>query len=645
MELLHPGNIHGHPRGNPRNPRVPLVLGMQLSAADESLAIVHFALDQGIRVLDCQGDDDLHRTEHLVRHTLDRWHGPKDQVTILTKVPSGHPDHLRQSVDEILLAQGVDRLFLFQFDARDSRVPVDETLAALADLQRQGKVEHLGLCNVTPAELHQAKRHFHVATVQNELSVLHRDSTNNGLVMLTQEQGIMFLASNPLGRSAKSSRVAKDRILLPLSHRHQVSPQEMALAALLDAGPHIVPIIEATSIESVRSCLAAARISLDVSDRTALVMGMSFAPDSEALAAIRQQFVEDEPPKTPEPVQKKSRRPIAVKLSFVIPSASWAKARPCFGLAPTPEVVIVMGIQGAGKSFFAYDYEGRGYDRIGRGRKDDLLPRLHQALEERHKLVVLDDNYPTRLSRAPVIAVAHSHGLPVRCTHLQIPLAEAQVNVTQRMVERYGRLLDPEEMKTCRRTNSSVVTPADLQRWLRGFEPSTIEEGFLAVDTIPFVRRLNPAHKQKGLLLDVDGTLRRSRSGAAYPCHPDDVEILPCRFETLLRRVASGYHLFFVSNQNGIAEGKLTREMADATFQRTVELLRLPVTEIAYCPHQANPVVCWCRKPMPGLGVFLTELHRLDRKHLVVVGNTDAEFAAGLGARFLDAKQFFGGNG
>ena len=256
----------------------------------------------------------------------------------------------------------------------------------------------------------------------------------------------------------------------------------------------------------------------------------------------------------------------------------------------------------------AEDYEGRGYVRISRerksGRVDDLV-RLHQVLAARHKLVVLDGTYPTRLSRALVIAAAHSHGLPIRCIHLQIPLAEAQVNICLRMVQRYGRLLDPEEMKAGRRTDRSLATPADLQFWLRSFEPPALDEGFAAVDTIPFVRRLNPAHKQKGLLLDVDEPCAGRRSGAPYPCHPDDVELLPGRFETLLRWVASGYHLFFVSNQSGIAEGKLTREMAVAAFQHTAELLRLPVTEIAYCPHQAPPVACWCRKPSPGLGVVL----------------------------------------
>ena len=623
---------------------VPLALGtMRFSTADEALAAIHFALDQGIRVLDCQGEDDLHDVERLIRHALDSWYGPKDQVKILTKVPSCQPDQIRRSVDESLQALGVDRLFLAQVDAVDAQ---DETLAALADLQQEGKVEHLGLCKTTATKFHQARQHFQIATVQNELSVLNRKSATDGLVMLTEEQGIVFLASRPLGSPVKTARLAKDRILVPLSHRHKASPQEMALATLLDAGPHVVPVINATTIKGIRSCLAATRLSLDVSDRTALELVMSFAPDPEALAAARQLFVEDEEPKEEIEPRKKPRRPMPVDSTFVIPATAWAKVRPCFGLASTPEVVIVMGMPGAGKTFLADDYEGRGYVRISRGRRggDDLVPRLHQAIAERRKLVVLEDNYPTRLSRAPVIAAAHSRGLPIRCTHLQISPTEAQVNLTQRMVERYGRLLDPDEMKACRRTDRTVVTPANLRRWVRSFEPPTTDEGFSAVDTIPFVRRLNPAHKQKGLLLDVDGAIRKSKSGAAYPCHPDDVELLPGRFEVLLRWVASGYHLFFISNQSGIAEGKLTREMADATFKRTAALLRLPVTEIAYCPHQAHPVRCWCRKPMAGLGVFLMELHRLARKHLIVVGDTygNAEFAAALTARHWEPGHFFG---
>src|SRR4029077_19865975 len=115
----------------------------------------------------------------------------------------------------------------------------------------------------------------------------------------------------------------------------------------------------------------------------------------------------------------------------------------------------------------------------------------------------------------------------------------------------------------------------------------------------------------------------------------------PGRRDSLARWIAAGYLLFFVSNQSGIASGKLTRVAAEAAFGRTVELLKLPVADIAYCPHPAFPVGCFCRKQFPGLGVMLMERHGLAREHLVVVGDmkSDADFAAELGARYSDTSR------
>jgi len=178
---------------------------------------------------------------------------------------------------------------------------------------------------------------------------------------------------------------------------------------------------------------------------------------------------------------------------------------------------------------------------------------------------------------------------------------------------------------------------------MTSFEAPSPDEGFAAVDEIPFVRQVDPGHTEKGLLLDVDGTLRRTKSGERYPRSPDDVELLPDRRDTLSRWIDVGYKLFFVSNQSGIASGKLDQCAADQAFARTIELLRLPVAEVAYCPHPAFPVGCFCRKPMPGLGVTVMQRHRLAREHLVVVGDmdSDAVFAQSLGARYFDAATFF----
>jgi histidinol-phosphate phosphatase family protein len=623
---------------------VPLGLGLLRLGTEgrppeaDAIAVIHCALDAGIRLLDTADvysldDKDLHYGEELVRRALAAWKGPRKDVRVLTKaglsrpkgrwMPNGRPDHLRKAVDGSLRALGVERLFVLQLHARDSRVPFEETLAALAELQKAGKVEHLGLCNVSPAEIRQASRHFKVAVVQNELSVLTRKSATEGTVEFTRQEGIPFLAHRPLGGYAKVEKLAKNKVLGPLAERHKTTPHEIALAAVLDAAPHVIPLIGATRMESVRSSVRAVSIALDVSDRTALEIKHSFAPSDEARAALT---------------------PVVAPANLPQLSAGASPGK-------TPEVVVLMGIQGAGKSRLVAEYVAAGYERLNRdligGKLDDLVPRLAAFLAAGQKRVVLDNTYPTRISRGPVIAAAHAHGVPVRCRHLNTSLAEARVNVVLRQLEKYGRLLGPEEMKTLAKTDPNLPPPAALGRYVSTFEPPALDEGFAVVETIPFVRQVDRAHTGKGLLLDVDGTVRKTKSGEIYPRSADDVELLPGRKATLARWIDAGYRLFFVSNQSGIASGKLDLAAATAAFARTVELLQLPVAEVVFCPHPAFPVACYCRKPAPGLGVSLMWRHGLSREHLVVVGDmaSDADFAAALGARYFDAAAFFSLNG
>ncbi len=307
-----------------------------------------------------------------------------------------------------------------------------------------------------------------------------------------------------------------------------------------------------------------------------------------------------------------------------------------------------MGIQGAGKSEFVRQYVEKGYVRLNRdqegGSLEDLVPLVGESLAAGKTRVVLDNTYPTRVSRYAVLRMAHAHRVPVRCRFLNTPLNEAYQNVVLRILERYGRLLGPDDLKELSKTDPNLPPPAAMARWAASFENPALDEGFSVVEEIPFVRRPGRAGIVKGLLLDVDGTLRTTRSGEIYPRQPDDVQLLPGRKEALQQWIENGYRLFFVSNQSGVASGNVSRNAADACFQRTVELLGLPVAEIAVCPHPAFPAGCFCRKPLPGLGIYLKQRHDLASEHLVMVGDmaSDAEFAAALGAKYYSAEEFFG---
>jgi HAD superfamily hydrolase (TIGR01662 family) len=604
-------------------------------AEPDAIAVIHHALDRGIRLLDtadvyCLDDKDLHYGERLARKAVDSWKGPREEVRIITKaglarpkgkwVPNGRPEHLRKIVDGSLKALGVEQLFALLLHANDPRTPFEDQLGTLAELQKAGKIAHLGLCNVSIPEVRQAQRHFTVCAIQNELSVIDRKSATEGLVALAAEIEAPFLAFRVLGGHAKVDTILKNRAVAPIAARHKVTPHEAALAVAWDAGPHVVPLFGATRIERIDSCLRAREIRLDETDRAALAAKISLVPDAEATAALA-------PPVSPSSLRTLS---------------------PGQGPGDEPEVVVLIGIQGAGKSEFVRPYVEKGYVRLNRdqegGSLEDLVPVLGENLGAGKTRVVLDNTYPTRVSRYAVIRMAHAHRVPVRCRFLNTPVNEAYQNVVHRILERYGRLLGPDDLKELSKTDPNLPPPVAMARWAACFEPPALDEGFSVVEEIPFVRRPGRVGTIKGLLLDVDGTLRTTRSGEIYPRTPDDVQLLPGRKEALQLWIDRGYRLFFVSNQSGVASGNVSKEAVDACFKRTVELLGLPVAEIAFCPHPAFPAGCFCRKPLPGLGIYLKQRHELSSEHLVMVGDmdSDAQFAAALGAKYYSAEEFFG---
>ncbi|MFN7147158.1 MAG: HAD-IIIA family hydrolase, partial [Myxococcota bacterium] len=418
---------------------------------------------------------------------------------------------------------------------------------------------------------------------------------------------------------AKTEGLLKNRVMNPLAERLGVTPHEAALATLLDVGPPVIALFGATKPERVDAAVRAAGLRLDAADRAAVAAKISFSATPDAEARLT--------PKAPSP------RALA---AGAVPGVE-------------PEVVLVLGVQGAGKTSTVERYVAAGYERLNRdllgGTLDDLIPALEAHLAAGRTRVVLDNTYPTRVSRWPVIRAAHAAGVPVRAVHMDTPMRDALVNVVTRVLDRYDRLLGPDEMKALAKTDPNLPPPQALSRWAGCFEPPARDEGFAAVDVVPFQRRPWPGDPDaRVLLLDVDGTLRRTKSGENYPRDPDDIEIVEGRTDVLRRFVDEGWTLYFVSNQSGIASEKVTDAAVRACFDRTIALLGLPVADVAYCPHPAFPAGCFCRKPMPGLGILLARRHGFDPTRAVMVGDldSDATFAEAIGARYVPAETFFG---
>ena len=583
------------------------------------VAVLHAAFDAGITLIDpadayCWNDGDRGHNERLIAEAVSSWNGDRSRVIVATKggltrpdgawVADGRARHLAEACRASCEALGVERIALYQLHVPDPRVALATSVRALAALQRDGLIEGIGLCNVTVGQIEQARRIVSIDAVQIELSALSNAAVASGVVQHCLAHGIRVLAYRPLGGAAHA-RLDADPVLRTVAKRHDATPPEIALAWLADLSPLIVPLPGATRIETMRSAARGQSIALTDDDRREL-------DDRFAHGRI-------------------------VRGGGVASTIASATVR--------AEVVMIMGLPGAGKTTLAETYVTDGYLRLNRdeagGSLDALIPALEQAIAAGHTRVVLDNTYVSRKSRAPVIAAASRLGAAVRAVWLSTPIEDAQVNAVSRSVARYDTLLDPEEMKRLVKSDVSAFGPMVQFRYQRELEPPDRSEGFAQIDVLPFARRASDA-VARALVIWCDGILWSSRAGHRTPSGPDDVIVPQGRVETLREHAANGCRLLGMSWQPEIADGTRSRDEAAAAIARLQSELGVAI-EVEYCPHAAGPPVCWCRKPLPGLGVLFIHRHRLDPASCIYVGDgpQDPGFARRLGFQYRQASEFF----
>jgi aryl-alcohol dehydrogenase-like predicted oxidoreductase/predicted kinase len=276
------------------------------------------------------------------------------------------------------------------------------------------------------------------------------------------------------------------------------------------------------------------------------------------------------------------------------------RARPATGA----DVVLVMGIPGAGKSLVAAGLADRGYVRLNRDERGGSLRQLADALDERLAAgaagVVLDNTYLTRASRRDVLEAAERHGAAVRCIWLDTPLAQAQVNLVERFLDR-GALPDPEELRGLARADPGLLAPTAQMRASRELEPPAEDEGFAAIDRVEFERA--PAAGRPGVFVAAAAL----RAGARPP---GELRAAP--------------HLVFDWGEDDLAP--------------LAARLEVPHVETAICPHGGGAPTCWCRPPLPGLPLAFARAHGVDpaRSVLLGAGAAHRRLAAALGARYVE---------
>jgi aryl-alcohol dehydrogenase-like predicted oxidoreductase len=269
---------------------------------DESVATIHRALELGLTFLDTADVYGPHTNEELVGRAIK---GKREKVVLATKFGivrdpknpnargvSGKPDYVRQSCEASLRRLGVDTIDLYYQHRVDPNTPIEETVGAMAQLVKEGKVHHLGLSEASPQTIRRAAKVHPIAALQTEYSLWSRDPEEK-ILSTCREFGIGFVAYSPLGRGFLTGQFQKFEDLpaddyrrnsprfqgdnfqknLDLVHRvdeiakeKSCAPSQLALAWVLAQGDDIVPIPGTKRRKYLEENIAAIDVKLTAED-------------------------------------------------------------------------------------------------------------------------------------------------------------------------------------------------------------------------------------------------------------------------------------------------------------------------------------------------------------------------------------------
>lgn len=273
----------------------------------ESIATLHRALELGITLLDTADIYGPHTNEELLGRALK---GKREQVFLATKFgivrtpdqpqargANGSPEYIRQAVEGSLKRLGTDHIDLYYQHRVDPKVPIEETVGAMAELVKAGKVRFLGLSEASAETLERAHKVHPITALQSEYSLWTRDPEENGVLAACERLGVGFVPYSPLGRgfltgalkspddfAADDYRRSSPRFsgenfaknlqlvdkVAELAAARGVKPSQLALAWVLAQGEHLVPIPGTKQRKYLEENVAAVDLALTPAERLEL---------------------------------------------------------------------------------------------------------------------------------------------------------------------------------------------------------------------------------------------------------------------------------------------------------------------------------------------------------------------------------------
>jgi aryl-alcohol dehydrogenase-like predicted oxidoreductase len=268
---------------------------------DESIATLHRAIELGVTFLDTADMYGPFTNEKLLGRALE---GKRDQVMIATKFGNvrsedgkflgvnGKPEYVKKCCDDSLKRLKIEQIDLYYQHRVDKDVPIEETVGAMAELVRSGKVKYLGLSEAAPATIRRAHKVHPISALQTEYSLWTRDPEDE-ILKVVRELGIGFVAYSPLGRGFLTGRYQKYEDIPSDDYRRmnprmqgenferniqlvkriekmaaekKITPAQLALAWVMAQGEDIVPIPGTKKRSRLEENIAAADIQLSKAD-------------------------------------------------------------------------------------------------------------------------------------------------------------------------------------------------------------------------------------------------------------------------------------------------------------------------------------------------------------------------------------------
>jgi len=209
---------------------------------DQAIATLRRVVELGVNFIDTADSYGPSVSEELIAEAL---HPYPEDLVIASKGglvrpgpsrwdPDGRPEHLREACEGSLRRLRLEQIPLYQFHRPDPKVPLAESVGALAELKDEGKIRHVGLSNVTETQLREAQRIVPIVSIQNRFNVTDRRSES--LVDLCEQEDMVFLPWAPLQESGRKAAVAV------AAEQRGVTEHQVVLAWLLASSPAMLPI-------------------------------------------------------------------------------------------------------------------------------------------------------------------------------------------------------------------------------------------------------------------------------------------------------------------------------------------------------------------------------------------------------------------